>query len=60
MVKINVNSGNSKLVGGRLFITGLKMKRLSSKLSEGIVNGNTINHPVLGMMYEFIGPYSRA
>lgn len=60
MSKINVNQENSKLVGGRLFITGLKMSRLSNKLSEYIKNGSTIQHPSLGCMYEFEGPYSRS
>lgn len=59
MNKINVNAENSKVIGGRLFITGLKMSRLSKKLSECIVRSSTINHPLLGMMYEYKGPYSR-
>jgi hypothetical protein len=58
--KINVNSTNSKMIGGKLFITGLKMSRLTNKLSEFIVKGSTIKHPLLGSMYEFEGPYSRS
>jgi len=60
MNRINVNQENSKVIGGKLFITGLKMSRLNKKLSECIVKGSTINHPSLGMMYEYEGPYSRA
>lgn len=58
--KINVNAKNSKLVNGRLFITGLKMSQLNKTLSEFIVRGNTITHPALGKMYEYDGPFSRA
>lgn len=59
MNRINVNQENSKVVGGRLFITGLKMSRLNKKLSECIIKGSTINHPILGIMYEYDGPFSR-
>jgi hypothetical protein len=58
--KINVNAENSKMIGGKLFITGLKMSRLTNKLSEFIVKGSTVKHPTLGDMYEFDGPYSRS
>ena len=60
MKKINVNTDNSMMVNGRLFITGLKMNTLTKLLKEMIVGGSTIKHPVRGMMYEFTGPYSRA
>ena len=60
MQKINVNSTNSKVIDGRLFITGLKMSKLSDKLKAFIVEGNTVNFPSMGMMYEYSGPYSRA
>jgi len=60
MKKINVNAGNSKMVNGRLFITGLKMQKLGKLLKEHIVGGSTITHPVLGMLYEYTGPYARA
>ena len=58
--KINVNPTNSKMIDGKLFITGLKMSQLSSALSEFIVNGSTVKHPVLKDMYECNGPFSRA
>jgi hypothetical protein len=60
MSKINVNAKNSKKIDGKLFITGLKMTALSNVLSGFIVRGNTIEHPGLGKMYQYDGPYSRA
>ena len=60
MKKINVNAGNSKMINGRLFITGLKMNALGKLLKESIVGGSTITHPALGKLYEYTGPYSRA
>jgi len=60
MRKINVNSTNSKVIDGRLFITGLKVSRLTDSLKEFIIPGSTINYPSLGLMYEYNGPYSRA
>ncbi len=59
-MRINVNAKNSKVVGNRLFITGLKMTQLKSKLSKCIIKGSTINHPTMGLMYEYNGPFSRA
>ena len=59
-MRINVNKNNSKVIGGKLFITGLKMSQLNKTLSDFIVRGNTITHPSLGQMYEYEGPYSRA
>jgi len=59
-MKINVNTTNSKVIDGKLFITGLKMSQLNKTLSEFIVRGNTITHPTLGQMYEYDGPFSRA
>lgn len=59
-MRINVNASNSKVIGGKLFITGLKMSQLNKSLKDFIVGGNTITHPVLGQMYEYDGPFSRA
>jgi hypothetical protein len=58
--KINVNSKNSKMFNGRLFITGLKMVGLGKLLRDCVKYGSTVKHPVLGMLYEFDGPYSRS
>tara|TARA_B100000497_G_C7561211_1_gene338569 strand:+ start:347 stop:529 length:183 start_codon:yes stop_codon:yes gene_type:complete len=60
MKRINVNAENSKMIDGRLFITGLKMQKLGKLLKEFIVGGSTITHPTLGMLYEYTGPYARA
>ena len=57
--KINVNATNSKMIDGKLFITGLKMSQLKA-LSEFIVKGNTVVHPVLGKLYQYDGLFSRA
>jgi hypothetical protein len=58
-MRINVNPTNSKVIGDKLFITGLKMTRLKTKLAECIVKGSTIAHPTMGLMYEYDGPFSR-
>ncbi len=60
MARINVNSKNSKLVSGKLFITGIKKHQLRESLSEYIVDGSTIDYPGMGKMYQYNGPYSRA
>jgi len=59
-LRINVNKENSKVIGGKLFITGLKMSKLSSKLALYIVPGSKVQHPVLGTMYEYAGPFARS
>jgi len=59
VMKINVNTTNSKVIDGKLFITGLKMSQLKAKLAEYIIKGSTVKHPTLGMMYEYDGPFSR-
>lgn len=58
--RINVSAENSKVVGDKLFITGLKMSKLSAKLASYIVSGSKIQHPVLGTMYEYAGPFARS
>ena len=60
MKRINVNAENSKMVNGRLFITGMKMQKLGKLLREHIIQGSTITFPGKGLMYEYNGPYSRA
>ena len=59
-MRINVNQTNSKVIGGKLFITGLKMSQLKAKLAECIIKGSTIQHPTMGTLYEYDGPFSRA
>lgn len=60
MARINVNPKNSKLVSGKLFITGMKKHQLRESLSEHIVDGSTIDYPGMGKMYQYNGPYSRS
>tara|TARA_R110000796_G_scaffold176105_1_gene293016 strand:+ start:2633 stop:2779 length:147 start_codon:yes stop_codon:yes gene_type:complete len=48
------------MITGKLFITGLKMSKLSNKLKEAIVQGSTVKHPSMGLLYEYAGAYSRA
>jgi len=59
-MRINVNKDNSKVIGGKLFITGLKMSQLKAKLAEFIIKGSTVEHPAMGTLYEYDGPFSRA
>jgi hypothetical protein len=60
MNRINVNKSNSIIVNERLFITGLKLSQMTESLKDlYIVRGSTINHPLLGVLYEYNGPYSR-
>ena len=59
-MRINVNQTNSKVIGGKLFITGLKMSQLKAKLAEFIIKGSTVDQPTMGMLYEYDGPFSRA
>ena len=58
--RINVNAKNSKLIGGKLYITGMKMHQLTPTLTDNIVSGSTIEYPGMGKMYEYNGEYSRA
>ena len=60
VMKINVNTTNSKVIDGKLFITGLKMSQLRAKLAEYIIKGSTVEHPTMGTLYEYDGPFSRA
>ena len=58
--KIRVNSLNSKVLEGRLFISMLKAQTVTSKvLSKLIEYGNYINYPGLGKLVEYKGAYIR-
>ena len=52
MAKIRVNTGNSKVVNGKLFISGLKAVQVSkSKVLGDLINyGNSIVFPNLGKL----------
>ena len=54
MGRINVNLTNSKVIDGRLFITGLKMNALRGQLVDMIVKGSTVKHPQLGLLFELL------
>ena len=59
--KIRVNTGNSKVVNGKLFISGLKAVQVSkSKVLGDLINhGNSVVFPKLGKLVEYTGAYIR-
>lgn len=59
MAKVNLNPENSKIVNGDVFITPLKAQMMSKVLYDQVEPANRINHPKLGLMYQYYGPYSR-
>jgi hypothetical protein len=61
MTKINVNATNSKMVGGKLFITSLKAHQITNPtLKEQIDFQSSVDYPNLGKLVEFKGNYSRS
>jgi len=62
MTKIRVNAGNSKVVGGKLFITLMKAMAISSKESveKLIDSSSSVVFPGLGKLVEYKGSYSRS
>jgi len=61
MAKIRVNTGNSKVVNGKLFISGLKAVQVSKSkvLAELVEYGNSIVYPNIGKLVEYKGAYIR-
>jgi len=61
MAKIRVNTTNSKVMNGRLFITELKAVLISKSkvLAELVEYGNSIVYPGIGKLVEYNGPYIR-
>ena len=61
MAKIRVNTTNSKVMNGKLFITELKAVLVSkSKVLSNLINyGSSANYPGLGKLVEYNGPYIR-
>ena len=60
MAKIRVNTTNSKVVDGRLFISMLKAQTVTSKVLQKLIEyGNYIFHPSLGRLVEYKGGYIR-
>ena len=61
MRKIRVSTLNSKILNGKLFITGLKAVLVSKSkvLAELVNHGNSMIYPGLGKLVEYNGPYIR-
>ena len=58
--KIRVNTTNSKVLNGKLFISLLKAQQITSKvLKELIYYDNNMVYPGLGKLVEYNGPYIR-
>ena len=59
--KIRVNTTNSKVLDGRLFITELKALLVSKSkvLAELVEYGNSIVYPSIGKLVEYKGAYIR-
>jgi len=58
--KIRVNTTNSKVLDGRLFITMLKAQQIKSKVLSALVEyGNSIVYPNVGKLVEYKGAYIR-
>jgi hypothetical protein len=58
-MSIRLNEVNSKIIGGKIYITAIKAHNLNKKLSEFVIMSSKINYPKLGFMYEYTGPYTR-
>jgi hypothetical protein len=56
---IRLNQKNSKVVGSKVFITGMKAHSLNDKLKHYVITNSKVNHPELGILYEYIGEYTR-
>ena len=62
MKKIRVNTTNSKVLAGKLFITMLKavlISKTSKVLAELIEYDNNLIMPGIGKLVEYNGPYIR-
>ena len=58
--KIRVNTTNSKVLNGKLFISMLKAQQITSKvLKELIYYDNNMIYPGLGKLVEYNGPFIR-
>ena len=59
MAKIRVNTSNSKVIDGKLFINLIKLSSLRKIQSEKVNDGNCIVHPLMGRMVSYEGEYIR-
>ena len=58
--KIRVNTKNSKVMDGRLFITMLKAQQIKSVVLQKLIEyGNSIVYPNVGKLVEYKGAYIR-
>ena len=58
--KIRVNTSNSKVMNGRLFISMLKAQSITSVVLQKLVEyGNSIVYPGMGKLVEYKGAYIR-
>ena len=58
--KIRVNTTNSKVLDGRLFITMLKAVQIKSTVLQKLIEyGNSAIFPGLGKLVEYKGEYIR-
>jgi hypothetical protein len=58
-MSIRLNPENSKVIGDKVFITTMKAHNLKETLSSYLNWGSKINHPLLGTLVEYNGPYTR-
>ena len=58
-MKIRVNTSNSKLVDGKLFINLLKLDSLKKHQRENVNDTSSIIHPMLGRMVSYEGEFIR-
>lgn len=56
---IRLNPKNSKVIGGKVFITTMKAHNLNPRLSNHVNYESKVNHPILGTLVEYNGPYTR-
>ena len=56
---IRLNPENSKVIGDKVYITTMKAHNLNAKLATFVNYNNKINHPQLGTLVEYTGPYTR-
>ncbi len=60
MAKIRVNTTNSKVLDGRLFISLLKAVQIKSTVLQKLIEyGNSATFPGLGKLVEYKGAYIR-
>ena len=58
--KIRVNTTNSKVVDGRLFISLLKVQQITSKVLQSFINtGSSVVFPGGNKFVEYTGAYIR-